>query len=178
LIKRLVHIALIICSLSISTWGAYSYLPDYLSKKMNRHLKKLFGTEITRQEAFLPDSLNIDHQLFKIIKQDSVIGYSIISRALGCRVGGCDKPSSDSITFEQFYYMTAFDSKKEVRKVRVLEYTSDYGYQISSRGWLKQFEGKSKNIKKEVDGISGATVSVKSITSGINKQITILNQSL
>ncbi len=177
MIKKAIYIFLV-SAISVSAIGAYSYLPDYLTKKMDRHLKKVFGDELIHREAMLPDSLNINHQLFEISNEDSIVGYSIISRALGCRLGGCDKPSNDSIGFEQFFYMTAFDAQKQVKKVRVLEYTSDHGYQVASKGWLRQFEGKDTfEIGKNIDGISGATISAKSITSGVNQQVKIIHSA-
>ena len=54
----------------------------------------------------------------------------------------------------------------------MLEYSSDYGYEISSKNWLKQFKGFTgcdlKYGGREVDVISGATVSGKSIVSDIS----------
>ena len=142
---------------------------------MQKHIGKIFKTELTCSEIEIADSLAINHQIFKLQQQDSIIGYSIISRALGCQIGGCDKPSTDSIAFEQFYFMTAFDAAKKIKKVRILEYTSDHGYQIANKGWLKQFEnGERFEVGKNIDAISGATISVKSITKEVNNQLRIL----
>ncbi|MDB4107583.1 FMN-binding protein [Bacteroidia bacterium] len=151
--------------------ATHSYLPDYLTKKMERQLLKLFGKEMTYQEVSTSDSIAINHQLFRLTNTDTITGYSIITRALGCKIGGCDKPSTDSLSFEQFYFFTAFDAQKNIKKVRVLEYTSDHGYQIANKGWLRQFEGGSLFFLNEnIDGLSGATISVKSIIDGVNKQ--------
>lgn len=145
---------------------------------MNRHLTKIFGKETNYKEVPIADSLAIDHQIFEVYTADTVSGYSIITRALGCKIGGCDKPSRDTIAFEQFFFLTAFDKQKNIKKVRVLEYTSDHGYQIANKGWLKQFEQeKSFTVGQNIDGISGATISVKSITKGVNDQIAILEKS-
>jgi Na+-translocating ferredoxin:NAD+ oxidoreductase RnfG subunit len=59
----------------------------------------------------------------------------------------------------------------------VLEYTSDHGYQIANKGWLKQFEkGTSFSVGENIDAISGATISVKSITAGVNEQLRIIQK--
>lgn len=145
---------------------------------MQKHVGKIFKTELACNEIEIADSLAINHQIFKLKQQDSIVGYSIISRALGCQIGGCDKPSTDSIAFEQFYFMTAFDADKNIKKVRVLEYTSDHGYQIANKGWLKQFEnGENFEVGKNIDAISGATISVNSITKEVNNQILILKSN-
>jgi hypothetical protein len=142
---------------------------------MNRHLTKIFGKEVKYIEISMTDSLAIDHHIFKVITGDTLSGYSIVTRALGCKIGGCDKPNKDTISFEQFFFLTAFDKQKNIKKVRVLEYTSDHGYQIANKGWLKQFEkAQIFTVGKNIDGISGATISVKSITKGVNEQIDIL----
>ncbi|PCJ63892.1 MAG: hypothetical protein COA58_14775 [Bacteroidetes bacterium] len=167
-------IALII--VATSAVATYSYLPDYLSKKMNRHLVKIYGRDLTYKEISLNDSLTLNHQAFRILKDDTLSGFSIITRALGCQIGGCDKPAKDTTSFEQFFFVTAFDKHKNIKRVRILEYTSNHGYQIASRGWLKQFEkGKSFQVGKNIDVISGATISVNSITQNVNEQLAIIH---
>ena len=154
-----------------------SYLPDYLTKKMSRQLNKVFGKNTVYKEVPVDDSVAINHQVFEIIDSDSLAGYSVITRALGCKIGGCDKPSKDSLVFEQFFFVTAFDKNENIRKVRVLEYPSDHGYQIANKGWLKQFEkGKTFAVGENIDAITGATISVKSITNAVNEQVKIVAQ--
>jgi len=172
--RRIIIIALLTL-VATSTVATFSYLPDYLTKKMNKQLCKIFGKEVVHQELSIADSLAINHQLFEVKTNDTLSGYSIITRGLGCKIGGCDKPNTDSVAFEQFFFLTAFDKSKTVKKVRGLEYTSDHGYQIASKGWLKQFEnGNHFIVGENIDGISGATISVNSITTSINEQVAIL----
>ncbi len=161
--------------LALCASGEYSYLPDYLTKKMARQLSKIYDKNIVSKEIQVDDELAINHQLFELYRGDSLEGYSIISRGLGCKVGGCDKPNNEAESFEQFFYFTAFNKDKKITKVRVLEYVSDHGYQIASKGWLKQFEKDSIfKVSQNVDAISGATISVNSITQGINQQMEII----
>ena len=71
--------------------------------------------------------------------------------------------------------MTAFNRQKEIQQVRVLEYTANHGYEIASKSWLKQFVKNEKfEVGKNVDGISGATISVNSITKNVNAQQSII----
>jgi Na+-translocating ferredoxin:NAD+ oxidoreductase RnfG subunit len=174
------YIGIIILALVTTTAVAtFSYLPDYLTKKMNKHIAKTFGKSVQYEEIPVADAQAINHQIFKLSNADTLSGYSIITRALGCRIGGCEKPTNDTVSFEQFYFLTAFDKQKNIKCVRVLEYTSNHGYQIASKGWLRQFEeGDSFTVGKNIDGISGATISVKSITKGVNEQIDIINNNL
>ncbi|MBT8328054.1 MAG: FMN-binding protein [Bacteroidia bacterium] len=179
MLRKTFTLGLITMLFATSMVAMYSYLPDYLSRKMNKHLSKVFSKEVVSVEIPVIDTAMINHQLFKVVELDSVVGYSMISRALGCKIGGCDNPNTDSQSFEQFFFMTAFDAHKNIKKVRVLEYTANHGYQIANKGWLKQFEkGEKFEVGKNIDGISGATISVKSITQGINNQIKVLKESL
>lgn len=168
-------ITVFIALIAIGASGAYSYLPDYLTKKMARQLSKIYDKNIVSKEIEVSDDLALNHQLFELYRGDSLEGYSIISRGLGCKVGGCDKPDKKTESFEQFFYFTAFDKNKNITKVRVLEYVSDHGYQIANKGWLKQFEKSTPfEVGKNIDAISGATISVNSITKGINQQVQIV----
>ena len=63
----------------------------------------------------MPDSLNVNHSLFTISQADTVSGYAIISRALGCQIGGCETPTPSKQAFEQFYFVTAFDKNKNIK---------------------------------------------------------------
>ena len=57
-------------------------------------------------------------------------------------------------------------------KSKVLIYREEYGGEIGSKRWLKQFNGKSgeSEIKfpQDITPISGATISVRSMTNAIN----------
>jgi len=52
-------------------------------------------------------------------------------------------------------------------------YREDRGGEIGSKRWLRQFIGKSKGeflkYQKDIAAISGATISVKSMTTEVNK---------
>ena len=51
-------------------------------------------------------------------------------------------------------------------------YREDYGGEIGSKRWLKQFIGKTQNdelkYQDNIVAISGATISVRSMTSAVN----------
>ena len=72
--------------------------------------------------------------------------------------------------FDNFDFMVVFDCDNKIKLVKVLIYRENYGGEISSRRWLKQFIGITEP-KPFVDAISGATISVNSIKYSINKLI-------
>ena len=70
--------------------------------------------------------------------------------------------------------MTVFNIDHSIMKVVVLDYQSDHGYEICSKNWLKQFIGEENRTlvyDKNVDAISGATVSVNGIIDDMNALI-------
>ena len=72
--------------------------------------------------------------------------------------------------FENFDFMVVFDCDNKIKFVEVLTYRENYGGEISSRRWLKQFIGMTEP-KPFVNAISGATISVNSIKHSINKLV-------
>jgi len=152
-------------------------LPQKINKKVNKEITSVFGitdfstnTIIVSSEVntLLPTKIKEDN-LFQILKEEKTIGYFYIGKA----------PSKT----DQFDYMVIFDTDLNVRKAKVLIYREDYGNEIGSKRWLKQFIGKTgaDNLKYgvNVDAISGATISARSMTIAVNrllKSVTILKE--
>ena len=93
------------------------------------------------------------------IKEDEILlGYAYISKA----------PSKT----DTFDYLILLDKNLTVIKAKVLVYREDYGGEIGSKRWLKQFIGKTQNdelkYQDNIVAISGATISVRSMTSAVN----------
>ena len=69
-------------------------------------------------------------------------------------------------------FLLLFDLNYKIKKVKVLIYRENYGGEISSKRWLSQFLKSDQNDSfvygDNISAISGATISVKSITSSIN----------
>lgn len=70
-------------------------------------------------------------------------------------------------------YALALDAKGAVRGIEILEYREAYGGQIRNPAWQKQFDGKTADDKlrlgKNIRNISGATLSCKHITGGVER---------
>ena len=64
--------------------------------------------------------------------------------------------------------------------VRVFNYAATHGQEVSVKRWLDQFAGhdgaKPLRAGKEIDGISGATISVNAIVADVNEKIIFLNK--
>lgn len=100
--------------------------------------------------------------------------YMYVGRVNSCRTGGCSVPGNagTDMSSEYFDYFILFDKRGGIVRVHVFNYRATHGYEICSRGWLRQFSGYNGSEKPEVgktiDGISGATKSVHAITGDIH----------
>ena len=74
---------------------------------------------------------------------------------------------------EYIPFALALDDKGAVKGVEILEYREAYGGQIRDPEWQKQFLGKDASAKlqlgKSIRNISGATLSCKHITDGVER---------
>ena len=81
---------------------------------------------------------------------------------------------------DTFEYLVVFDQNLIIKKVNVLVYREDYGGEIGSNRWLKQFVGKARTtelvVGKNIAAISGATISVYSMTNAVNQLLNAINQ--
>lgn len=105
-------------------------------------------------------SFNIkSNQLFRLKNNGILMGYMYLDEAPG--------------KFDKFDYMVIFNPDLSVLASKVLIYREDYGGEIASKRWLKQFigkkDGKKMEFGKDIQGISGATISVRSFSIGIKK---------
>ncbi len=165
--------------LSVISINAHAFqLPKNVQKKVDKEVKSAFEVdELTMTSIEVSKAINAKlltkitkNNLFKIINNDDVIGYLFSDKA----------PSKT----DQFDYLVLFDKDLIIKKSKVLIYREDYGGEISSKRWLRQFEGKTSNdqlkYEKDIIAISGATISAKSMTVAVNnllKTIKILQQN-
>jgi Na+-translocating ferredoxin:NAD+ oxidoreductase RnfG subunit len=95
-------------------------------------------------------------------------GYFYIGRVFTCRQGSCSNNVSKS---EFFDYIVFYNTNKSIERVKVISYKASRGHQMTSSGWLRQFKSydgsRALTIGKDIDAISGATVSVNAINDDI-----------
>ncbi len=108
----------------------------------------------TRQKFFRNDVY-----VWKIEADGAVTGYAILDNVLG---------KAQPITF-----LVVFDPMGVVVSSCIVKYRESHGGQVKSARWQKQFVGKSSasgfKVGRDVDGISGATISANSVSRGISK---------
>lgn len=138
-----------------------------MEKKIDKEILSIFELDTYSKEV-----IDIDDQLdetlalhfnqnnfFKVLSNEKLVGYFYYGQA----------PTKIDV----FDYVVIFDENLIIKKIKVLAYREDYGGEISSRRWLKQFNDLTPSdsivYKNEIKGISGATISAKSMTITINK---------
>lgn len=174
--RLLFSIFLGISSLLLLSFAPYSdfFYPSYLQKKIKKQIKKTFDIDEFDIKVITTDSNTYAHDFFEIKTSGRLLGYGIVTLTNGCKIGGCDAiQHADDAEYEQFYFSTLYMPNGEIANVKVVEYNSERGYEITARSWLKQFIGKrggTLKVDQEIDAISGATVSVNSIVNEINAQ--------
>lgn len=81
-----------------------------------------------------------------------------------------------------FDYLIALDENYTIVNTKVLIYREQHGRQIGSKRWLSQFTGmnhaSNPELNVNVDGISGATISVTNMTKAVGEFLTALNEHL
>ena len=136
-------------------------------------IRNFYNTDIQITEYKFSISKNLKKEIQNRVKQkffrDSVYYWVIhnkdeINYVIMDNVKGKTMP----ITF-----IVIFNSKREVIHSSIIKYREGYGGEVQSKGWLSQFNGMVQDslyiFNRDIAGISGATISVKSITKGINK---------
>ncbi|OUR92378.1 FMN-binding protein [Flavobacteriales bacterium 34_180_T64] len=142
-------------------------IPKNLQKKMDKEIIKTFKVEtISYNEVVIPAKISEilpakfgNNNLFKVTtSDDEFLCYAYISKAAS--------------KTDDFDYLVLLDKDLVVLKAKVLIYREDYGGEIGSKRWLKQFIGKSQNDElrygDNIIAISGATISVRSMTNAMN----------
>jgi len=111
---------------------------------------------------------------YKIIQSNSIIGWAYTRRVFSCRNGGCNDQSSmaeESVSHEYFDYFALLNPDYSILEIKVYNYAATHGQEICSKAWLKQFKGFDGSSKlrygKDIDAISGATISGKAITEDV-----------
>ncbi len=130
----------------------------------------------------LKQQYRLQGKFFEIESEAGRYKYIYTGRVNSCRAGGCsisaEVPKEGD--FEYFDYFILFDKDKKVQLVKVFNYQATHGQEIAAKGWLKQFIGydgsKSLQVNKDIDSISGATVSVYAITIDVETKIEILHK--
>ena len=126
---------------------------DWSIYKIPKDVKKTI--QRTVKQKFFRSELN----LWTITDEDSLKYYALLDNVIGKTM-----PIS---------FLCVFDNSGKVQHSSVIKYREPYGGEVGSRKWQDQFisytDSSSYKVGKDISGISGATLSVNSLTKGIHK---------
>jgi Na+-translocating ferredoxin:NAD+ oxidoreductase RnfG subunit len=142
-----------------------------IKEKTDKIIRSAFGNEVnlTYEKYFIPADLKKEIEsavkqsffdksiyLYKIKKNEVSSGYAMLDNVLG---------KSLPITF-----LVIFNPEGEIISTDIVKYREPYGGGVANPSWNDQFKGKNSNSSfNGINGISGATISVNSVTKGIHK---------
>lgn len=145
---------------------SFADIPKNVQKKIDKEIVNIFEIEAYQKELVVIDDAALQEMseefdangFFKILDQETHLGYFYFGTA----------PSKADV----FDYIVIFDKDLIIKKVKILAYREDWGGEITSKRWLKQFKGSdpttSLRYGSDVMGISGATISARSMTNAVN----------
>lgn len=142
-------------------------VPEKVIKKAEKVIGKFYEIEnFDREVISVSEAANAetpsefgDENFFKISRDGVTLGYGYIGNA-----------PSKTATYD---FLVLFDENFVVTKSKVLIYREEYGGEIGSKRWLKQFTGTTSTTpelkyNEDIIPISGATISVRSMTRAMN----------
>ncbi len=171
---RLTHMKLLTYILALICLSSFIDIPKNYLKKIDKEILTIF--DITSYDK-VPVEINVEvldqmsgnfrpDGLFKISKEETELGYFYFGKA----------PSKA----DEFDFVVIFDREMIIKKIKILAYREDYGGEISSKRWLRQFDGlNTKTVLKfgsDIKGISGATISARSMTYAVNDLLANLSK--
>jgi uncharacterized protein with FMN-binding domain len=129
----------------------YPALDSSARRKLDNSIKSTFQIEefiLVREN----DSLNV----FAIVNNDVKLGSVMIGSAMG--------------RYEEFDFAVLYSTDWLIENVEILVYRSDHGYEVMNKKWLAQFKGSTGcglAYGKDIDAISGATLSGNALTEAV-----------
>lgn len=168
---------LLICSLiALLVAGVNSLTADIIKeneeKKTNESLNKAFPDSVAHDEIGLPLERTPETEcvvsLYKAMGENGeIIGYAILSEPMGFK---------DIISL-----IVAFEPDGAIRSVDVVSSSETMKKEeTSGEAFISQFNDKSGvlELKKDIDAVSGATISSKAILDGVNAAIIVFESEI
>jgi hypothetical protein len=158
-----------------------NFKPKQLFKEVKNQFKceNPIFVEFENNSEIITNSLN--EKYFKIKNNLLLIGYTYIGRVKTCRTAFCSASNNFKKDTQEFFdYFILFDTLAKIIAVNIYNYQASHGQEITIKSWLNQFigyDGSSELIVgKNIDAISGATISVHSITNDILNKTRMLKK--
>jgi len=168
--KMLKHLFVLFILLGITT--TTSAREELLTKRNLKSLNKAIEKNFEKHSGLMHNNLDVAEDAEKLVVLE------IKSKGIADPLGwGCIAKAKGRLDY--FDFLVLYDNNKEVIHLEILQYRSSHGYHIDSKRWLNNFKGLSvrDTIEKgqQVDGISGATMSVDGLIRKMNEIAGVIN---
>lgn len=146
-------------------------------------LMNYFGADhsVSFREFQIPaDQLKyIEHSSGQKFFKDKIVVWEIKRNDTLKALGLLDNVYGKSLPIT---FLTIFDINGEIIKTDIVKYREPYGGGVTDQNWLEQFLGLDGNssflIGNDIQSISGATISSRSVTKGIQKLSLLVGEIL
>jgi hypothetical protein len=139
------------------------YFDKTVQKKFTAAIFNAYGTadysliNVRDSTVLIPtgETACLNHT-YRVYHADTLLGYARFESGMG--------------RYEPFDFVVLYDPNRIIRQVEILVYRSDHGFEIMNKRWLAQFQGThgcGLIYGKDIDAISGATLSAASLTETI-----------
>lgn len=170
MIQKLFITILIILPLSgviFNSGGLGKHVDREIEDEFQVSSYKHVGVQIEKElQGKLPSKMS-EQNFFRLNKGEELLGYAFLDKA----------PSKTA----EFDYLVILNKDLSIARTKVLVYREEYGGEIGSKRWLRQFTGKSKPSElNNIAAISGATISVRSMKMAVMdllKSVEILKEN-
>ena len=155
-----------------------------LLNRIEKRCTKLFDAhinlELIEHNFNFPENLGKIHAIYSVSTDSNKLGTVAYMEVLTCHFGGCtnDKNNIDNTVREKLESLIILDSNHEIIQIDIIDFESNYGYEISAKWWLKQFYNNKPgafSMHDNIDGISGATISCNQYIDAINRLAAIMS---
>ena len=172
-IGNMVLIQLIICGLSF--FAEPTLLSNY-QNQVDKQILKLELAESKKDISYTNKSTSDGlFECYEIKSIDKTTGFVFLKEVLACNLNGCSSGLNEDNQLgagkERFDLSVVTDSNFIIKSIKVLDYFSDYGYEICGKSYLNQYKNESicflKHQDNTIDGISGATISINALQSSL-----------
>ena len=147
-------------------------IDSHARKRIDKRVFKLWKIENfeLKKLSEIPGS-SFTGDFFLIKTSNEIHGILYYGKVYTCGTSGCNKPGLDEGK-EYFDFFLITDNEGKTLHTEITNYAATHGHEVSSRGWLRQFRGRTGEESlvygKDINAISGATKSGTNLTLEIN----------
>lgn len=180
--KKLVSIIILLIAINACLICQVSI--DFCPKALKSELKKISGSDELEMKEITTAGNHANRwgKFFILPEPCTTLGlkYLYVGRVNTCRTGGCSINTNNDLNQEKefFDYYILFSTTGIVQKVKIFNYQSTHGQEVTATSWLKQFgnyDGRSELVVgKNIDAIAGATISVDATSFDIEDKTKLL----